>query len=145
MPRSNKIFSLFLFPLLLLAGIVLLSACAPARAEADGPDAWRVANVSANSSLNVRIGPGSDYPRIDSLAPDARHLRYTECVPYINPGIWENFSPAQQSRFGDLHNHWCFVITEDFVKGWVNKYYLAEDSLPDEAASTDASSEDGSE
>ncbi len=145
MLRSNKISSIYLFPLVLLAMVILVGACSPARAEPDGPDAWRVANVGPNSSLNVRIGPGTSYPRIDSLTPDARHLRYTECVPYINAGIWENFSPAQQNRFGDLKNQWCFVITEEFVKGWVNKFYLAEDSLSEDAVDGDSQSGDNSE
>ena len=134
MLRMNKTSSIQKLPSLLLTAAVLTVAATPVLAEADGPDAWRVANVSPDSSLNVRIGPGTDYPRIDSLAADTRHLRYTECVPYINPGIWENFTPAQQQRFGDLHRHWCYVITEEFVKGWVNKFYLAEDSLPEEPA-----------
>jgi hypothetical protein len=95
--------------------------------EADGPDAWQVTGVASWDSLSVRMGPGTKYIKIGELPPNTRHLRYTECVPYLNAGIWENLSDYQRNN---LPQRWCMVFDSDRgIRGWVAGKYLAEDSL----------------
>ena len=109
--------------------LVACVALAPslAQAEADGPDAWRVIGVKSWDTLSVRMGPGTRYIKIGQLPYNARHLRYTECVPYLNAGIWENLTPYQRDN---LPQRWCWVHDyESGVKGWVAGKYLGEDVL----------------
>ncbi len=103
----------------------------PAYAEADGPDAWRVTGVAPNDVLNMRMGPGTDYPVIGELAPDARHLVPTTCVPLHTMGQFMALGEAQKES---LPARWCLVTEPaSLQKGWVAQRFLAEDVLAGDA------------
>ncbi|WP_127595401.1 SH3 domain-containing protein [Nitratireductor alexandrii] len=73
-----------------------------------GPDFWRVANVPANDTLNVRSAPGTGNPVIGELANGDR-VRNLGCAMH------------GQSR-------WCRIEAglEQKFTGWVNGRYLRE-------------------
>lgn len=54
---------------LLAAALAPLAFPAPARAEADGPDFYRVTGVARDDMLNLRRGPGTRYETIVGLPP----------------------------------------------------------------------------
>ncbi|MGV0908506.1 hypothetical protein [Martelella sp. FOR1707] len=64
------------------AAFALLASVAQAEIDGSGPDAWRVTGVAPNDVLNVRMGPGTDYPVIATLAHDQRELQQITCVPF---------------------------------------------------------------
>lgn len=97
----------------------LLALGAPLAVQADG--AWRVTGVQAGDILNMRMGPGTEYPVIDGLAPDARGLLQVTCVPLPS-------APQHDAALPD----WCLVQSMDGShSGWVARRFLAaDDSAP---------------
>lgn len=110
------------------AAVLALAFSVPAaQAEIDGhgPDAWRVTGVAANDVLNMRMGPGTKYLVIDSLAPNARGLELITCVPLTIPAIYYKLTEAQRAA---LPQRWCLIRSKDFSKaGWVAQRFLMED------------------
>lgn len=104
---------------------VLLAASGAAWAEADGPDAWRVVDVAANDALNVRMGPGTEYPVIGRFEHDERGLRQVTCVPLVTAE--QHFAMSEAAR-NALPPRWCLMKSADnSVEGWVAQRFLAED------------------
>lgn len=110
------------------AGLVLLLATSGmALAEADGPDAWRVVDVAANDRLNVRMGPGTQYPVIGRFAHDARGLQQVTCVPLLKAEFYFEMTEAELDA---LPPRWCLMQSADrSIEGWVAQRYLAEDHV----------------
>ncbi|KWT72032.1 hypothetical protein APY04_0315 [Hyphomicrobium sulfonivorans] len=65
---------------------------------------FRVSNVQIGDRLNVRTGPSEYHPRIGAIGPDGRGVRIV----------------------GACRNLWC-PVQYGRLKGWVNRYYLAEE------------------
>ncbi|EAR49724.1 hypothetical protein OG2516_15924 [Oceanicola granulosus HTCC2516] len=107
-------------PFLIAATLAL--APAATLAEADGPDAWRVVNVPANDTLNIRMGPGTGYAVLGKLAPNARHLARGACVPFVPRDV--RLDAADREA---LPPRWCFVDGGAGRQGWVSARYLGED------------------
>lgn len=114
---------------LALAAITLaLSFSAPvARAEIDGhgPDAWRVTGVTRDDVLNVRMGPGTNYPVIETFAHNERNLEQITCVPFYTMA---HFSEMSEAELDALPPSWCLMRTADLTKaGWVAQRFLIAD------------------
>ena len=62
---------------------------------------WRVANVAADDTLNVRSGPGTVYGVVTTLQPD------DGCIV----------------KTGQRYGNWVRIEAMD-TKGWVNRRYL---------------------
>ncbi|SDY61759.1 hypothetical protein [Citreimonas salinaria] len=105
----------------------MVAAPNPAPAEADGPDAWRVSGVASDDVLNMRMGPGTEYPVIGALAHDARHLRAETCAPLAT---FAQLGALSASERAALPARWCLMDAGSRGRGWVAQAYLAEDSLP---------------
>ncbi|SFP96306.1 SH3 domain-containing protein [Tranquillimonas alkanivorans] len=103
----------------------LLSLPPMAIADADGPDAWRVTGVAREDVLNIRMGPGTEYPVIGALPPDARHLRAKTCTPLATVAQYDTLSADERTA---LPARWCLVDGGSQGRGWVPQAYLAEDS-----------------
>lgn len=111
--------------LLGICSAVLAAPAALAEIDGHGPDAWAVTGVAANDTLNMRMGPGTEYLVIGQLAPDARGLRQVTCVPLLLPSIYHRLTEAQRAG---LPQRWCLVQTGDFSQaGWVAQRYIMED------------------
>ena len=78
-----------LFRAALALMLIVALAPSPARAEADGPDFWEVSGVAPGDTLNMRMGPGTEYMVIGTLRHDARALQAITCTPYLTFAIWE--------------------------------------------------------
>jgi heat shock protein HslJ len=115
-----------------LAGIMALVAASvmsgtPARADADGPDFYRVTGVGAGSVLNLRTGPGLDHPTIGTLAHDADGIRNLGCEGGLSFAAWEAASPEE--REAGRKRRWCRIEHGGTV-GWAAGWHLAEGSAP---------------
>lgn len=74
---------------------------------------FRVSNVSRHDVLYVRRGPSSEHDAVGSIAPASAGIEMTgRCV--------DGWCPIRASR----------------IKGWVNSYYLAEDTVHVAASGT---------
>lgn len=94
--------------------LTMFMAVAPtANATADGPDFWEVHRVANWDTLNVRSGPGVSYNVVYRLAPYANRIQVVNCV-----NISTSRGPA----------NWCLINHGGYQRGWVNSYYLREDS-----------------
>lgn len=99
----------------------------PAYAEIDGygPDAWRVTGVAANDVLNVRMGPGTNYPVIETFAHDERALQQITCVPFYTMA---HFSAMSEAELDALPPRWCLMRSTDLSRaGWVAQRFLIAD------------------
>jgi heat shock protein HslJ len=115
-----------------LAGIAALVAASvmagpPARAEADGPDFYRVTGVAAGSVLNVRAGPGLEHPTVGTLAHDADGIRNLGCEGGLGFAQWQAASPAE--REAGRRQRWCRIEHGGTV-GWAAGWHLGEGSAP---------------
>ncbi|WP_156953221.1 SH3 domain-containing protein [Afifella pfennigii] len=107
------------------AGLAALVTCGVAWAEADGPDAWRVVDVGAGDALNMRMGPGTQYPVIGEFSHDARGLLQVTCVPLMTPEHYFRMSEAERAA---LPPRWCLMQSPDYSrKGWVAQRFLEPD------------------
>jgi hypothetical protein len=83
------------------AGTAQLSPTKPDRAA----QTFRVAGVASDDVLNVRDGPSADYRATGAILPDAVGVRIV----------------------GQCRAEWC-PIDHSGVTGWVNSFYLVEDT-----------------
>lgn len=113
----------------LFAAVAITTAIASiaARAEIDGhgPDAWRVSGVSTNDALNARMGPGTNYPVIETFAYNERGMQQITCVPYYTPAHYERMTQAQIDA---LPQRWCLMRNAEMSKaGWVAQRFITPD------------------
>lgn len=101
------------------------ASVAHAQIDGHGPDAWRVIDVGANDVLNARMGPGTNYPVIETFAHDERGLQQITCVPFYTMA---HFSAMSDADLDALPPRWCLMRTADLIKaGWVAQRYLIAD------------------
>ncbi len=111
-----------------LVAMALGMAVSAAHAEIDGhgPDAWRVTGVSANDTLNARMGPGTNYPVIETFAHNERGMQQITCVPFYTTAHYMAMSQAQIKA---LPARWCLMRNKAMSKaGWVAQRYITPDS-----------------
>jgi uncharacterized protein YraI len=110
-----------------LAALAFAVALSPslARAEASGPDFYRVVGVAADDVLNMRSGPAATFQIVRKIPHNARKLKNLgECVGGLNFQEWQRATPAERRRA--RFKRWC-RIGWGGTWGWVNAGYLAED------------------
>lgn len=121
--------------LIIVFALGLLPLAARAEIDGHGPDAWRVTGVSANDVLNARMGPGTNYPVIETFGHDERGMQQITCVPLLLEAYYMAMSQAQIDA---LPPRWCLMRSADLVKaGWVAQRFIR----PDDTVTS--SSEDG--
>lgn len=114
--------------LLLIAALMLAAApMAPARADADGPDHFRVVHVRPGGALNMRAGPSTADARIGRIPAAADGLVNLGCKGGLAFAEWQKASPDE--RAAAAKTRWC-RIGYNGATGWVAARYLAESSLP---------------
>ncbi|WP_313135897.1 SH3 domain-containing protein [Paracoccus jeotgali] len=110
---------------LLVAAVMLLAGPALAEIDGHGPDAWRVQGVAGNDVLNMRMGPGTNYPVIDRLAPNASGLQLVTCVPLLIEPYNSALTEAQRAA---LPQRWCLMRSADLTRaGWVAQRFITPD------------------
>lgn len=107
-----------------LAMVASVLLAGPARAEADGPDQWRVTGVRSNDMLHMHTEP-SARSRITARIPhNARQIRNLGCSGGPTFQQWQRMSPAERERAARAR--WCKVSFAGKT-GWVAGRFLAED------------------
>lgn len=106
---------------------VLLLQPAPAMAEADGPDHFRVTDVAGNDTLNIRSEPNARARKLGEIPPDGNGLRNLGCRGGLSFAEWQKATPAQ--RRASVRSRWCRIEYRG-VTGWVAGRYLAEGNAP---------------
>lgn len=115
---------------ILTVASLLTGSAVHAQIDGHGPDAWRVTGVAANDVLNVRMGPGTDYPVIETFAPDMRDLEQITCVPYYT---LRHYSGLSASDIDALPQRWCLMRDSSMMRaGWVAARFI----MPDDADTT---------
>ncbi len=111
---------------LAVLALALFAPAAQAEIDGHGPDAWRVTGVSANDTLNVRMGPGTNYPVIEQFAHNERGLEQITCVPYYTLAHYSAMSEAQIKA---LPPRWCLMRDAAMMRaGWVAQRYITPDN-----------------
>ena len=122
--RLMKALKKFGLPIITL-GLNLLPLAAQAEIDGHGPDAWRVTGVASDDVLNARMGPGTDYPVIETFAHNERGLEEITCVPFYKMA---HFSAMTEAEREGLTPRWCLMRSADLAKaGWVAQRYLIAD------------------
>ncbi len=106
-----------------------------AGATADGPDYFRVTGVTEGAVLNMRSGPGTEYPKVGTIGSDADGIRNLGCAGGLSFAEWQKATPEQ--REASRHDRWCRVSYKT-VEGWVAGIYLTEGTGPDAAPAATA-------
>lgn len=105
--------------------LAFLASVTHAEIDGSGPDAWRVMGVAPNDVLNVRMGPGTNYPVIETFAHNERNLQQITCVPFYTMA---HFSAMTEAELDALPPRWCLMRTADLTKaGWVAQRFLIAD------------------
>ncbi|MCF6272192.1 MAG: META domain-containing protein [Rhodobacteraceae bacterium] len=110
----------------MVSGFMLLAPL-PALSEADGPDFFRVVNVSSDDVLNIRADSNSDSAIIGTIPPGAQGVRNLGCVGGMTFAEYDAATDAERAA-GALRG-WCNV-EYDGVTGWASQKYLREGSVP---------------
>lgn len=126
-----------------LAGLLLPSGAMADWSYLDGhgPDAWMVVDVAADDVLNLRMGPGTEYPVIGSFAPGETGLTQIVCVPFMTYEQGMNLSSAERDHL-DLPPRWCLMTDAgNRAQGWAQGRFLGEDVTPADAGHTQSNSD----
>ncbi|MCW5747555.1 MAG: MliC family protein [Alphaproteobacteria bacterium] len=107
--------------------IPALLAVATARADADGPDYYRVSGIAVGGSLAIRSGPGVEHSRIGELPAGTDGLRNLGCQGGLTFAEWEKATPAE--REAGRKRRWCRIESRG-VTGWVAGWFLTEGEAP---------------
>ena len=96
-------------------------------AEADGPDFYKVRDVSFNDTLAIRAEPHTDAARLGEIPPDGNCIRNLGCQGGLTLLEFTTLTQEQQARRLLENPRWCRVKYRG-ITGWVAGRYLAEDS-----------------
>lgn len=125
MAKTNQLSRLRNYSLSLAFFFAISLMANAAFADADGPDAWQVTGVSQSSALNIRMGPGTQYPIIGTFSPGEHGLQQVTCVPYHT---FAQYQALTKTQVENLPPRWCLMRSADSKRsGWVLQRYIAED------------------
>lgn len=111
----------------LLTFCFLLAEIGPVRAEADGPDYFRVVGVAGNDTLNVRSAPSATAPKVGGIPHNADGVRILGCQGGLSFAEWQKVTPAE--REAASKTRWCRIAFNG-VTGWAAGRFLAEGAAP---------------
>ncbi len=108
-----------------LAACFLIAVSLTPEAVAQSGHSWSVIGVSSNDTLNVRAGPGTQFPVIDRLGYNQSGLRKVTCTPYTRQD--RNYSNSLRSQLNQM-TKWCLVKMSgaSYAAGWVNNRFLGQ-------------------
>jgi len=133
-PSENKVIRVILLRIgsaariaaMMGAALAIAASGAQAQIDGHGPDAWRVTGVAANDVLNVRTGPGTQYPVSENFSPTERGLQQITCVPLHTPAQYNALTAAQIKA---LPPRWCLMRNAAMTKaGWVAQRFITPDN-----------------
>lgn len=111
----------------LAMALMLFAFSACAQLDGHGPDAWKVVDIEPGELLQARMGPGMQYPVIETFRHDERGLGQITCVPYYTLAIYQRMSQQERDSLGP---RWCMMHDLKRTKaGWVPQRFLMEDVM----------------
>ena len=118
---------LYKFCILGLALTALMVCADSSRADADGPDYYRVTKVPKGDVLNMHSTAGSHAPNVGKIPPDGECIRNLGCQGGLSFQEFTQLSQGERARRLKKNPRWCKVEYQG-ITGWVAGRYLAEDS-----------------
>lgn len=109
-----------------LAAVLLALLAGQALGEADGPDFYKVRDVSADDTLAIREEPRADAARLGKIPPDGNCIRNLGCQGGLTFQEFTTLAKEQQARRIKENPRWCRIEYRGII-GWVAGRYLAED------------------
>ena len=112
--------------------VVLLLVLFPgnAVAEADGPDFYRVRDVSSGDALSIRADPDPDATLLGEIPPQGDCIRNLGCRGGLTFEEFTTLSKDRQAQRLKENPRWCRIEYRG-ITGWVAGRYLAEGSCVD--------------
>jgi heat shock protein HslJ len=116
----------------LLLSVVAISSLLSAmvtgvRAEADGPDYFRVTGVAENDVLNIREAPEAGAAKLGGIPWNGDGIRNLGCQGGLSFAEWEAATEAE--RRAAAQTRWCRV-SYGGIEGWAAGWFLAEGAYP---------------
>lgn len=109
-----------------IVAVIAAARVTSAQTNGHGPDSWHVTGVAADDVLNVRMGPGTEYPVIEKFAPDGRGLERITCVPFYTLRHLKKMTDAQVQA---LPATWCLMRDAKMERaGWVAQRFITADN-----------------
>lgn len=100
-----------------------------ALSEASGPDFYRVTDVAPDDTLNMRLGPSTEYPVIAELPHTADGVANLGCTGGLSLEEWTEAS--EEERRASKESRWC-LVGYDRTVGWAAGRFLGEGASPDQ-------------
>lgn len=114
-----------------LCALVLASAIAAnVKADADGPDFYRVTGVASDDVLNIRAEPKASSDKVGTIPHNADGLKNEGCEGGLSYEQWSEASDTERNAAN--YRRWCRIIYKG-VEGWVAGRFLEEGSAPENA------------
>ncbi len=110
---------------LFLLVVLLVLFTDNALAEADGPDFYRVRDVSSGDTPAIHAEPDPDATRLGEIPPQSDCIRNLGCQGGLTFQEFTTLSKEQQAQRLKEHPRWCRIEYQGIV-GWVPGRYLAE-------------------
>jgi heat shock protein HslJ len=113
-----------------VACLVVLGCLAsgPVFATADGPDTFRVVDVTVNNVLNMRASPNTNGTVIGAIPSDADGIANFGCIGGLT--LDGHQAAAETERAAARKTLWC-KVGYDRTIGWVAGWFLAEGGSED--------------
>jgi heat shock protein HslJ len=110
------------------AVVLLCFASAPVFATADGPDFYRVVDVTSNNVLNMRASPNTNGTVIGAIPSDADGIANFGCIGGLT--LTEYEAATATERAAARKTRWC-KVGYDRIIGWAAGWFLAEGGSED--------------
>lgn len=108
--------------------LLLFTLCAQAaKADADGPDTFRVVGIAEGDTLPLHSAPDPEHPIDASLPAEAEGLANLGCVGGLSFDAWQNASAEE--RAAAIEARWCLIGTDKTI-GWAQGKHLGESIEP---------------
>ncbi len=108
--------------------VLVCFASGPVFATADGPDYYRVVDVTVNNVLNMRASPNTSGAIIGVIPSDADGIANFGCIGGLT--LTEYEVATETERAAARKTRWC-KVGYDRTIGWVAGWFLAEGGSED--------------
>lgn len=123
MKRPTTLMSRSFVPRAAVIAALAFTGAAPAFADADGPDYYRVRDLHPGVVLTLHATANPRSKVIAWVPYNGKRLKNLGCTGGMNLVQWEKATPAERRKA--RYRRWC-KVTYKGKTGWVNGGYLGE-------------------